>query len=240
MKNSQNLKIARIYEDKSLLVVNKPAGLMAHSTVLSQESTLADWVVRNYPETAEVGDPGAFRNGKNTRPGLVHRLDRETSGVMIVAKTQKAFGYLKSLFGSGEVEKTYLALVRGRVAAPGRVDRPIGLRNGSIKRSVHARRLKMVKEAITEYAPVKTIEKDGEIFTLLRVYPKTGRTHQIRVHLSSIGHPVVGDGLYGKRINPWELDRQFLHAESLEFTGADGKRMKFEAELPEDLRKIIN
>ncbi|MFH1162432.1 MAG: RluA family pseudouridine synthase [Candidatus Jorgensenbacteria bacterium] len=179
------------------------------------------------------------------RPGIVHRLDRETSGVLVVARTQPFFEYLKRLFQTHAVVKTYLALVHGLVKARGVVDVPIGLRAGSVKRSVRARHMKMVKEAVTEYRPLKVFERDTsggkpELFTLVELTPRTGRTHQLRVHLASIGHPVAGDALYGVKGNPLALSRHFLHAESIAFSLPDGKRMRFDAELPDDLKHIID
>jgi len=178
----------------------------------------------------------------------VHRLDRDTSGVLLVARTQPFFEYMKRLFQAHEVEKTYLALVHGRVKGPGVINTPIGLRAGSVKRSVRARHMKMVKEAITEYRPLKVFERlgGGELFTLVELTPRTGRTHQLRVHLASIGHPVVGDALYGVKGNPLGLPRHFLHAESIAFSLPaqaglpNGKRMRFDAELPDDLKYIVD
>ena len=173
------------------------------------------------------------------RPGIVHRLDKDTSGVLIAARNQKFFDYLKNLFQNHEVKKTYLALVWGELKSGGVIEKPIGLKPGTVKRSVRARNMKMIKEAVTEYKPLNFLGKNGEKFTLVKLMPKTGRTHQLRVHMASINHPVVGDSLYGPKTNPWNLNRQFLHAESVEFTSAEGKRVKIEAGLPEELQKIL-
>lgn len=227
-------KITRIYADKSLIVLNKPAGLIVHTAQDKNEPSAADFLRESYPETKKVGDK------PDERPGIVHRLDKNTSGVLVVARTQKMFEYLKKLFQEQRIKKTYLALVWGEVQSKGVINKPIGLRNGTVKRSVRGKNLRMLKEAITEYEPVKIIEKGGSKFTLLKVFPKTGRTHQIRVHLASINRPVVGDKLYGgQKVNPWKLDRQFLHAESIEFALPNRKIVKFEARLPPELKKII-
>jgi 23S rRNA pseudouridine1911/1915/1917 synthase len=237
-----------IYEDKNFLAIMKPAGLQVHAAKKSgaSEPTLVDWLTAHYPEVRTVGDDPALR------PGIVHRLDRETSGIMLVARNQKYFEYLKSLFQKHEVLKTYLAVVAGVPPKKhGTIDAPIGIRNGTIKRSV--RSAKMAKPAVTEYRIIKTFTKTSAAprkelgrgknekggaeakYSLLSVNPKTGRTHQIRVHLASVGLPVVGDRLYGPKAQPPWAKRLMLHALSVEFTSASGERMKFEAEPPGDL-----
>jgi 23S rRNA pseudouridine1911/1915/1917 synthase len=213
--------------------------------------TLVDWLLEKYPEIKNVGDD------PKTRPGIVHRLDRETSGVMLVAKNQEYFEYLKSLFQKRLIEKTYLAVVFGELAPQsGTIKKPIGLKSGTTKRSVYSG--KMVKEAITEYRVKKYYEaKEGgkitaiipqlwynrssenkkgvwQVFSLAEVKPRTGRTHQIRVHLASIGHPVVGDHFYGPKRQPDWATRLMLHSLSVEFAAAEGKVLKIEAEPPKE------
>ncbi len=233
------MEIPIIYKDQNLLVLNKPAGLLMHGVAgkkqpeSAQGETLAAWLLKNYPEVRAVGDDPV------TRPGIVHRLDKDTSGVLIVARNQKTFDFLKDLFQRRLVQKTYLALVAGRLnKKSGIIKKPIGIKTGSTKRSTASS--KMQKEAITEFRVIKRLEIAGREFSLLEVAPKTGRTHQIRVHLASIGHPVAGDALYGKSGNKLEgLARQFLHAKSIEFNMPSGERVRFEADLPEELRKIL-
>jgi len=218
-----------IYEDKNFLALDKPAGLLVHKTKISKELTLVDWLLENYLGIKNVGDE------PKTRPGIVHRLDRDTSGVILIAKNQKYFEYLKNLFQNRQIKKTYLALVYGEIKPKiGIIEKPISLKPGSVKRTIW--KGKMEKEAITEYKLVKFLKG----FSLVRVYPKTGRTHQIRIHLASIGHPIVGDNLYGPKINPLGLNRLFLHAESLEFPVSEGRKIKIEAELPEELKEILD
>ena len=227
--------ISLIYETKDFLAVNKPAGVLVHPVKSGEnktEPTLVGWLIKNYPEVKDVGDE------PKTRPGIVHRLDRDTSGVILVARNQDFFQYLKNLFKTHQIKKTYLALVWGKLDPKfGEINTPIGIKTGTIKRTVWNKKSKDFKEAITEYR-VKKYVKD---FSLVELMPKTGRTHQIRIHLSSINHPVVGDEIYGfkKRELPFELNRQFLHAYSLEFNTADGHRIKIEAELPDDLKGFI-
>jgi 23S rRNA pseudouridine1911/1915/1917 synthase len=219
-----------VYEDKNFLAVYKPAGLLTHPihvrTASFKEPALTDWLLLHYPELKKVGDDPAWR------PGIVHRLDRATSGVLLVPRNQKYFEYLKSLFQKGEVKKTYLALVFGDLHGKrGEIRKPIGIGKG-LKRSVRSE--KMLKDAVTIYEVAEFKKIKGEIFTLLKVFPQTGRTHQIRVHLASIHHPVVGDVLYGPRREPDWVTRLMLHALSLEWTSEDGKRMRVEADPPKD------
>jgi 23S rRNA pseudouridine1911/1915/1917 synthase len=222
-----------IYEDKDFLAVAKPAGLVVHAAKVSEkkrmankrgegdaaEPTLVDWLLARYPEIKTVGDDPA------QRPGIVHRLDKATSGIMLVARTQAAFEYFKTLFQKHEIQKTYLAVVFGKPKNDhGVIDAPIGIKNGTLKRSVRSK--KMAKPAVTEYKVMKTFEHDGEKYSLLEIKPKTGRTHQIRVHLASIGHAVVGDPLYGRKRQPPDAKRLMLHAISLAFTAPNGKAMQ--------------
>lgn len=234
-------RIGVLYEDKNFLAVYKPAGVLTHAIKKSKsknqkskldERTLTAWLIKNYPEIKNVGDePGI-------RPGIVHRLDKDTSGVLLIARNQKYFEYLKKLFQTGRMKKNYLALVWSRVEPKtGIIEKPIRLKSGTVKRTVW--RGEIEKEAITEYYVQKHFQFQSVAFSLLKVTPKTGRTHQIRVHLASIGHPIVGDALYGRKENPFGLKRQFLHAESLEFSVAEGRKIKIEAELPDDLKNIL-
>ncbi|MBI2013323.1 MAG: RluA family pseudouridine synthase [Candidatus Colwellbacteria bacterium] len=233
-----------IYEDENILAINKPAGLIAHEVrgkhfrdgTQIKEETLVDWLIQKYPSIKNIGDKNL--QDEVPRPGLVHRLDRETSGVMLIAKNQKTFEYLKELFQAQKIKKTYITLVHGKVKENGVIDKPIGIKGGTVRRTVHVSRgAKMVREAITEYKVQKSF---GDRYTLVKCYPKTGRTHQIRVHLASIGHPVVGDKLYGGKKDSLGLGRHFLHADSLELPLASGKRVTISADMPEDLSNIID
>jgi len=220
-----------IYEDENVIAVMKPAGLLVHRTSKDEKDTLAAWLVRHYPSISRVGDDPAMR------PGIVHRLDRDTSGVMIAAKNQETFTYLKKQFQDRNIKKTYRALVYGKMSdARGVVDKPISLKQGTVKRTVHTG--KMTKDATTEYKVLETF-KD---FSLVEAMPKTGRTHQIRLHLASISHPVVGDPLYGRKKNKITLPgvtRQMLHAYSIEFSLPRGKLIKLVADLPEDMEAAL-
>jgi len=225
-----------IYESPDFIVVNKPAGLLMHKVrvkdgLRQEELTLADWIIERYPEIKQVGDD------PETRPGIVHRIDKETSGIVVIARNQAYFEYLKNLFSQKNMTKKYIALVYGQVENnEGVIEHPIGIKNGTIKRTIYGG--KMVKEAITHY---KIIKKYNE-YTLLEASPKTGRTHQIRVHLASIGHPIVGDKLYGgkkEKKSKIMARRQFLHASELQFESKPGTLTTFTADIPDDLTIIL-
>lgn len=224
-----------IYEESDFLVINKPAGLLVHESVIaSHESTVASWLLKNYPEVATVGD-----NPEN-RAGIVHRLDRDTSGVMIIPRTQETFLFFKNLFQTKTVHKTYMALVYGvPKGARGTIDKPIGLKSGTVKRTVHVKNAKMVKDAVTDYEVIKSFEIGDTQVSLLRISPRTGRTHQIRVHMASINCPVVGDALYGPKKQPIHISRQFLHADSIEFPTPRGNRLTISADMPDELAALV-
>jgi 23S rRNA pseudouridine1911/1915/1917 synthase len=223
-----------IYEAPDFLIVSKPAGLLVHpkSLEIQGEDTLVKWLCSKYPEIKEVGDEPLLR------PGLVHRLDKGTSGILLVARTKKGFDYFKGLFKERKIEKKYLAVVSGEFSEKhGTIQKPIGMGSGSLKRTTRGHRF--VKDAYTEYSVLKIgtyldVKGKENYFSLLEVIPRTGRTHQIRVHLASIGHPLVGDTLYGTKVQPTWSHRLMLHAFSLEFTTEEGERIKVEAEPPDD------
>lgn len=239
-----------VFENNDFLVIDKPSGLVVHlsSSLASegkgkiyQESSLIDWIVKRYPEVKSVGDNLEFR------PGIVHRLDKDTSGVMVVARNQETFDYLKRLFEERQVEKRYLALVYGKLkSGAGRIEKPIALKAGTTKRTVFGG--KMEKEAVTEYKVLRDFKckhlnsrgkgEGGVGVSLVEARPKTGRTHQIRVHLSSIGHPVVNDFIYAKKRERIGSGRLMLHAESIEFRGQSGEFFSFEVPPPRDFKEI--
>lgn len=245
-------KISLLREEKDWIAIYKPVGILMHETKISSkpirskqnkvmretEPTVVEWLLENYPEVKNVGDD------PTTRPGIVHRLDKETSGVVIVPRNQKFFEYLKKLFQTHQAQKTYLALVWGELDEnKGIVDRKIYLKPGTTKRSVFGG--KMGKDAITEYEVINTWSisvKGGkkQSFSLVKVMPKTGRTHQIRVHLSSLSHPIIGDPLYGKKKDPFGLKHQALHAESIEFPLPNGKKVSVSASIPAYFKAIID
>jgi len=236
-----------LYEDAHSLVINKPAGLMVHSDGRNEGRFLTDWIVRNFPKIKDVGEPMSAPDGTPVdRSGIVHRLDRETSGVLIVAKTQEGHAHIKRQFQDRTVVKKYLAFVWGEIKEEfGTINRPIG-RSGSDFRKWSAQRGMRgeIREAETYWtrvwtgvSPVNLDDKTApqEKFSLICAEPKTGRTHQIRVHLVAVHHPVVADTLYAeKRPKALGFERLALHSWSVEFENAKGERLVIKAPLPKD------
>jgi len=220
-----------IYEDADLLVINKPAGMVVHPAAGHDSGTLVNAVLGHCPELHCIGD--------RLRPGIVHRLDKDTSGLIIVAKNEAARENLQRQFKSCSVSKVYVALVEGRLAPPqGLIDVPVG----------RDRRQRKRMAAMADGRPARTAYKAIEFFdapgpyTLVEVQPQTGRTHQIRVHLAWLGFPVVGDRVYGRRRVKHDLPlrRHFLHAWSLTFRlPSDGRQVTFTAPLPSDLVNVL-
>lgn len=227
-----------IYEDKNILVIDKPAGLVVHADGRTKEITLADWLVKKYPKIKKVGEPATDeKTGKPIyRPGIVHRLDRETSGVMVIAKNQDTFLFLKQQFQEREIRKTYRAFLFGELKTlRGMIDRPIG-RSGSDFRKWSATRGAKgeMREAKTHFHTLAL----GKGCTYVEAVPKTGRTHQIRVHFKAINHPVLCDNLYGPAKSCLlGFKRTALHAKSLTLQLPGGENRTFEAPLPQDFKK---
>ncbi|OHA45206.1 MAG: hypothetical protein A3G04_02340, partial [Candidatus Taylorbacteria bacterium RIFCSPLOWO2_12_FULL_44_9] len=231
-----------LYEDKNCIVVNKPAGLMVHPDGRAPGPFLSDWVLENYSKSKNVGEPARGVDGSTiARPGIVHRLDRETSGVLIIAKTKKGHAQLKKQFQDRTIKKKYLVFVWGDMMEEfGTITRPIGRNNSDFRKWSAQRGARgEMRDAETYWTRIANgvtpVAERMEKFTLLEVEPKTGRTHQIRVHLLAVYHPVVGDTLYApKRPMALGFARTALHARSIEFTTLDDKRVKVEAPLPKD------
>lgn len=224
----EDIHIAILYEDDQVIVVDKPAGLVVHPGAGNSGGTLVNALLSYFPPIREVGDVD--------RPGVVHRLDKETSGVIIVAKADKAYRWLIREFKSRDVHKTYLALVDGHPPTPtGRIEAPVVRDTRSRTRMAVGLR-GQGQPAVSEYY---TLERFAN-HTYLEVRPITGRTHQIRVHLNYIGVPVVGDTLYGRRNHSITMDRFFLHAKSLavRLPGERNPRT-FEATLPDELQIVL-
>ncbi len=220
----ESIPLNILYEDDDLLVVDKPAGLTVHPAPGHTSHTLVNALLAYFPHLADIGD--------SLRPGIVHRLDKDTSGLMLVAKNSSAQANLIGQFKSHSVTKAYMVLVKGRLTPE------TGIIEAAIGRDPrHRQRMAVVvggREASTEYQVIKYI---GD-YTLLEVRPETGRTHQIRVHLGAIGFPVAGDKVYGVRA-PF-LSRQFLHACRLGFSlPSSGEYIEFKSELPEDLEQAL-
>lgn len=237
-----------IYEDDNVFVFNKPAGLLVHGDGRSEEMTLADMLAKKYPKMKAVGEPIQSKDegeeGKIIyRPGIVHRLDKNTTGALIVAKNQPTFEFLKKQFHDRTVSKKYLAIVYGHVKNDsGKIDRPIGRSKNDFRKWSATRGARgEMRDAVTDYKVLKRFFNDkNEPFTLLEVRPKTGRTHQIRVHLKAINYPIVGDNLYsGARVPALGFDRPALHAVSIYFALPSGKQITVESPMPRDFRNAL-
>lgn len=230
------MSIEIIYKDDDMIVVNKSPGISVHGGVSVSGITVADMLVAQFPEIARVRDPLAPAEEAALRPGIVHRLDKDTSGVMVIARTQTAFDALKILFQSRAVAKTYRAIVCG---APkdrsGIIALPIGrMIKNPLKRGVAQGKIEIrgAREAVTEYRVIKA----GIQYSLVELMPKTGRMHQLRVHMKALGHPIACDVVYGGKhvCCPSGVSRQMLHASSLSFSYPVGVKRYFEADPPED------
>jgi len=223
-----------IFQNKDIIVVDKPAGMAVHSGVNTNEETLVDFLVEQFPEIKNVGDDPEIR------PGIIHRLDKETSGVIIVARNQKSFEYLKNLFKKREIEKKYLALVFGKLKEKqGKIEGEMGRSRRDFRKQALVRGKISVRNERYSLTLYKVLNESGD-YSLLEVFPKTGRTHQIRVHLHSIGHPIVGDKKYTfKEYKNIEAPRMFLHAESISFSGPDGQKYFFKSDPPEEFKTYL-
>jgi 23S rRNA pseudouridine1911/1915/1917 synthase len=217
----ENEPVEVLYEDDAVLAINKPAGLVVHAGAGNYSGTLVNRLLHRFQSLSQVGG--------DLRPGIVHRLDKDTSGVLLVARTDAAHRALAAQFSDREVEKTYLALVHGRVKdEQGRVTKPIA--RDPVRRTQMTCSLDKGREALTEYRVRQRFDR----FTFLEVKIGTGRTHQIRVHLASLGHPVAGDPIYGIKSAP--APRLFLHAWKIAFESpATRERVQIEAPLPPEL-----
>jgi 23S rRNA pseudouridine1911/1915/1917 synthase len=223
---AEDIPLEILYEDDDLLVIDKPAGLTVHPAPGHPEHTLVNAVLSHFPQLADSG-------GERLRPGIVHRLDKDTSGLVVVAKNRESLANLSEQFKSRSVTKIYLTLVKGHLKPEtGLIEANLGRDKGNRKRMAITEN---GKEARTRYRVIKNFTDAN---TLLEITLETGRTHQIRVHLAAIGFPVVGDITYG--VKSGFLFRQFLHAHRIGFAlPSTGKRVEFQSELPDDLKQAL-
>ncbi|OHA79734.1 MAG: hypothetical protein A2747_00285 [Candidatus Yonathbacteria bacterium RIFCSPHIGHO2_01_FULL_44_41] len=237
------MQIQILYEDNEILAVNKPAGLVVHPDGRTKEPTLADWLLEKYPSIRGVGETISLtKGGVIEKWGIVHRIDRDTSGVLLVAKTQASFLNLKSQFQARTIKKSYRTIAHGVFKEKvGTIDKPIGRSTSDFRRwSAEYGARGELREAITEYRVLGEGESKSVKLSYLEVNPHTGRTHQIRVHLKAVGHPIICDKLYAPK-SPCVLgfDRTALHAFSIVFKGQDGIEHRAEAPLPADLKAAL-
>ena len=226
---AQDIPIEVLYEDDDILVVNKPKGMVVHPANGNPDGTLVNAVMA-------ICKNSLSGIGGEIRPGIVHRLDKDTSGAIIIAKNDKAHMILSDMLKNHEIEKTYIAFVRGIVKEnEATINMPIARSNTDRKKMAVSRE---GKNEVTHFKVLKRFYENNT--TLLEVKIETGRTHQIRVHLSQIGYPIIGDEVYSNGKNEWGIHGQCLHAKSLRFTHPiSGKEMYIEAEIPDYLQKII-
>jgi len=232
------MDISILYEDKDIIAVNKPAGIVMHPDGKSKGPFLTEWVLKNYPKTKNVGEPVETKDfGTIERPGIVHRLDRDTTGVILIAKTNAGHAHLKEQFQERTLTKKYITFVYGEIKDRfGIINRPIGRSPNDFRRWSATRGARgEMRDAETWY----TLLSYRSGYSFLEVEPKTGRTHQIRVHFKAINHPVVCDGLYApekiiEKPNALGFNRNALHAYSIEFTNCLGKKVMVKAPPPKD------
>jgi 23S rRNA pseudouridine1911/1915/1917 synthase len=234
----QDIEIDIVYEDDDVIVVNKPAGMVVHPGAGNPSGTLINGLVQKIDEG--VGEP--------MRPGIVHRIDKDTSGLLVVTKTKRAFECLKSQFKDHSIERRYWAVVWGEVTAQ-TIDKPLGRHP--------TRRVKFAvvddgKRAVTHITPlgqgIPAQSGKGGLVSLVECRLETGRTHQIRVHMESIGHPLLGDPFYGRKGDPtaaWkpvvaEINGQLLHAKTLGFQHPNGEWMSFDSEIPREFQTVLD
>jgi 23S rRNA pseudouridine1911/1915/1917 synthase len=222
----QEAPLTVLYSDDQIVVIDKPCGLVVHPGAGNREGTLAGALLYRFPEISGLGPA--------ERPGIVHRLDKETSGVMVVAKSPEAYASLQKQFKDRDVRKVYLGLAWGKMSAEGCIDKPIGrhIKHGQ-RMSVRTRK---PRAAETFYK----VREEFKGMSFLEIRPVTGRTHQIRVHLAAAGHPLAGDSRYGRRREQPKFPRLFLHAHRLSFIHpGTGERVEFASDLPDDLRSLL-
>ncbi|MBL7575071.1 23S rRNA pseudouridine1911/1915/1917 synthase [Peptoniphilus asaccharolyticus DSM 20463] len=221
----QDIEFRILFEDSDIAVISKPQGLVVHPGAGNEDNTLVNGLLYRLDSLADTGD--------ELRPGIVHRLDKDTSGLMIVAKTSLAYDRLIEIFKNREINKVYMAIVEGKITDSGFIDEPIG--RDSKNRIKFAVTDINSKEALTYYKPIKVFENH----TFLEIKIATGRTHQIRVHMKYINHPVLGDPLYGRK-NKYKIDKQMLHACKLQFKHPiTDQEMLFEDEIPIRFEKFM-
>lgn len=230
-KAEKNIPFEIIFKHSDFLIIDKPAGISVHPSEKETSGTLVNGLLEKFPEIKNVGE-------NSLRPGIVHRLDKETSGILIVAKNQPAFQYFKKLFQDRKIQKTYLAWAWGNLKnKTGKIEAYLGKSSQNpTKQAVSHNPEKLInpKTALTNYQ----VLEEREDKSLIELKPKTGRKHQLRLHLHSLGHPIIGDKKYfNKKIKALNknFSRHLLHAQKIEFKYLDNKKYQFESELPRDM-----
>ncbi len=241
------MTIPILLETPDFLVIDKPAGLIVHADGRHPESSVAAWFLGKYPECANVGEKMMIEHGGETveilRAGIVHRIDRETSGVLVIAKTQESFLSLKEQFKEHTIKKKYAAIVFGWMRDErGIIDKPIGRSGSNIRAwAVESRARGLLRPAVTRFAVQKKFIFGDEKYTYVDLFPETGRTHQLRVHLAAFGYPIVCDPIYaGNKKSDLPIHRTALHAEKITFMDLEGKLVEVKAPIPKDMQNILD
>jgi 23S rRNA pseudouridine1911/1915/1917 synthase len=231
-----------LFENNDFLVINKPAGLVVHGDGKTNKPTVVDWVLEQYPALKRVGESATFNDEEIDRPGIVHRLDEETSGALLIAKTSAAFAHFKQQFMERKVEKEYHAFVWGWFKeSEGVVNVPIG-RSADPRRRLAGRGARgELREAITKWQAVHQFtDATGEQFSFMHLFPKTGRTHQLRVHMKYLQRPIVSDHVYANTMpDALGFIRLALHARKITFMDQHGMNRVVEAPYPEDFSDAV-
>ncbi len=225
---AEDIPLTIVYEDDDVVVIDKPAGLVVHPAAGHDRGTLVNALLGRLPDLEGIGG--------EVRPGIVHRLDKDTSGLIVAAKNDRALHFLQKQFKARTIKKMYLALVEGIVEPrEGLIDAPIGRSKTDRKQMAVTRE---GRAAVTRYR-VKQLYRQPDL-SLIEAYPETGRTHQIRVHFAWFKHPLVGDKTYGRQKPSVPVERHFLHAALLTLTLPDGSTRTFTSKLPDDLQRVLN
>ena len=231
---NKKIPLQIIFKDKNIIIINKQAGIQIHPSHNEKQSTIVNALINSFPEIIDVYDDSTEGN---LRPGIVHRLDKDTSGVMVIARNKKTFNELKEKFKDRSIEKTYLAICEGIFAEKeGVIKKPIARSSDYRKQVIAGKNTKTkTRDAVTNYK----VNKEFKKYSLVEVTPKTGRMHQIRIHMNSIGHPIIGDLIYGSsKKDNLSVKRQLLHAKKLKFE-LFGKKYAFLAPLPQDFKDFL-
>lgn len=237
-----------LYEDEHVVVVNKPAGISVHASASNpDEYTISNWVKENYPDIKSWGEDEELEFQGETvsieRPGIVHRIDRDTSGCILIAKTEPVWKFLKRQFKEHDIKKKYQAIVHGVPKnMRGIITAPIGRAGGSLvdRKASGADARGTLRDAVTRYVVEKTAKLADTSFALVSLYPETGRTHQLRVHMKHIGHPIIADPLYGKKnVESLGFTRTALHAQNISFKTPNGS-VSVEAPFPGDFMHALD
>lgn len=234
-----------LLETKDYIVINKPTGLVVHADGKHDEPTVVDWIVKHYPELKDVGEKMIVEHQGQTieipRSGIVHRIDRDTSGCLLIAKNQESFDSLKEQFKEHTIKKKYIAIVYGWPRDErGIIEQPIGRSSSNIRAWTTKAGARGMRDATTRFTVRKKFEYEAQRYAIVDLYPQTGRTHQLRVHMGHMGHAMVADPIYatGKN-NTLPIARTALHAEKITFKDLAGKDVEVSAPFPPDLLPFL-